>query len=269
MPITIDVKIAIQLSSNILGLPSKNPYQNTIRSFEVWWDGTKKQIKIVLASHSPQDLESFKTAFSQMYPNATYSNLKTIAPEWYDVSKDYKIFDVSTRHGHYSTTFDKSNSHGTITRIANTIQLADFAWIQFVFAPYNFVPYLKSHHNQLNQKIKFVTSKKFRNWIDEIKDTKPYENPENGMDFYNNYKTMQSDTSQKMQKPHVIMSVRGLLSSPSENNNNNNLESIPFDDIKSSYEHLTSYTYNHSKILQQKTKKGRVANQNIWSEKTF
>ena len=87
MPITIDVKLAIRLSSNILGLPSRNPYQNTIRSFEVWWDGTKKQLKIVLVSHSPQDLDSFKTAFSQMYPNATYSNLKIIAPEWYSISK--------------------------------------------------------------------------------------------------------------------------------------------------------------------------------------
>jgi len=253
VPITTDVKLAIQSASNILGFLSKNPYHNTVRSFEIWWDGTKKQLKIILTSHSPEDLESFKTAFAQMYPNATYSNLKTIAPEWYTISKDYNIFDVSTHHGHYSTLFDKSNTHGTITRIANTIQLADFAWIQFVFAPYNFAPYLKSHHNQLNRRIKFVTSKKFRDWIDEIKDTKPYENPENGMDFYNNYKTMQSDTSQKMQKSHVIMSIRGLLSSPE--NNDKNLESIPFDDIKSNYEHLTSYTYDHLKFYNKNPKK--------------
>ena len=251
VPISINIKLAIQSASNILGLPSKNPYHNTVRSFEIWWDGTKKQLRLVLVSHSPEDLESFKTAFSQMYPNATYSNLKTIVPQWYNISKEYKIFDVSTRHGHYSALFDKSNAHSTITRVANTIQLADFAWIQFVFAPYNFTPYLKSHHNQLNHRIKFVTSKKFQNWIDELKDTKPYENPENGMDFYNNYKTMQSDTSQKMQKPHVIMSIRGLLSS----SENNNLESIPFDDIKSDYEHLTSYPYDHLKFYNKKPKR--------------
>jgi len=253
VPITIDVKLAMQSASNILGFLSKNPYHNTVRSFEIWWDGTKKQLKIVLASHSPEDLESFKNAFSQMYPNATYSTLKTIAPEWYTVSKDYNIFDVSTHHGHYSALFDKSNAHGIITRIANTIQLVDFAWIQFVFAPYNFAPYLKSHHNQLNRRIKFVTSKKFRDWIDEIKDTKPYENPENGMDYYNNYKTMQSDTSQKMQKLNVIMSIRGLLSS--SENNKKNLESIPFDDIKSNYEHLTSYTYDISKFYNKNPKR--------------
>ncbi len=251
VPISIDVKLAIQSASNILGLPSKNPYHNTVRSFEIWWNGAKKQLKLVLVSHSPEDLESFKTSFSQMYPNTTYSDLKTISPEWYNISKEYKIFDVSTRHGHYSTLFDRSNAHSTITRVANTIQLANFAWIQFVFAPYNFTPYLKSHHNQLNRRIKFVTSKKFRSWIDEIKDIKPYENPENGMDFYNNYKTMQSDTSQKMQKSHVIMSIRGLLSS----SENSNLESIPFDDIKSNYEHLTSYTYNYSKFCNKKPKR--------------
>ena len=250
VPITIDVKLAIASASNIIGLSSKNPYQNTIRSFEIWWNGTKKQLMIVLVSHSPEDLKYFKTAFSQMYPNATYSNLKIITPEWYSVSKDYKIFDVSTHHGHYSTLFDKSNAHGTITRVANTIQLAEYAWIQFVFAPYNFTPYLKSHHNQLNRRIKFVTSKKFRNWIDEIKETKPYENPENGMDFYNHYKIMQSDTSQKMQKPHVIMSIRGLLSSENEN-----MESIPFDEIKSNYEHLTSYTYNQGKFYNKNPKR--------------
>ena len=253
VPITIDVNLAIHSASNILGLPSRNPYHNTVRSFEIWWDGTKKQLKLVLASHSPEDLKSFKIAFSQMYPNATYSNLETITPQWYSVSKDYNVFDVSTYHGHYNSCFDKSNTHGTITRIANTIQLVEFAWIQFVFAPYNFTPYLKSHHNQLNRRIKFVTSKKFRSWIDEIKDTKPYENPENGMDFYNNYKTMQSDTSQKMQKSHVIMSIRGLLSS--SENNKNNLESIPFEDIKSNYEHLTSYVYDYSKFYNKKPKK--------------
>ncbi len=263
VPISIDVKNAIQSASNILGIPSKNnPYHNTIRSFEIWWDGTKRQLKIVLASHSPKDLESFKTAFSQMYPNATYLDLKTIVPEWYfpvisKKEKDYSIFDVSTHHGHYSTIFDKSNAHDTLTRVSNTIQLARYAWIQFVFAPYNFTPYLKSHHNQLNRRIKLVTSKKFRNWIDELKNTKPYENPENGMDFYNHYRILQSDTSQKMQKSQVIMSIRGLLSSESNesdddnnnrDNNNNSLESIPFDDIKSSYEHLAAYTYDTSKF---------------------
>ena len=253
VPITIDAKLAITSASNIIGMPSKNQYHNTVRSFEVWWDGTKKQLKIVLAAHSSEDLESFKTAFLQMYPNVVFSNLKTITPQWYTISKeegDYKMFDVSTHHGHYSALYDKSNAHFTITRVANTIQLAKYAWIQFVFAPYNFTPYLKSHHNQLNRRIKFVTSKKFRNWIDEIKETKPYENPENGMDFYNNYKAMQSDTSQKMQKSHVIMSIRGMLST-----NNENMESISFDDIKSNYEHLTAYTYDYSKFYNRKPKR--------------
>ena len=203
---------------------------------------------MILASHSSEDITSFKTAFLQMYPNATFSNLKRIVPEWYSVSKQYRIFDASTYHGHYSAIFDKSNSHTIITRIANTIQLTDYAWIQFVFAPYNFTPYLKSHHNQLNRRIKYVASKKFRNWIDEIKETKPYENPESGMDFYNHYKVMQSDTSQKMQKPHVIMSIRGLLSSE-------DIDSIPFDDVKSNYDHLTSYTYDYSKFCNKKPKK--------------
>ena len=65
-------------------------------------------------------------------------------------------------------------------------------------------------------KTKTVTSKKYRTWIDELQNKKLYENPENGLDFYNHYKELQSHTSQKMQDSHIIMSIRGLMQSEND-----------------------------------------------------
>ena len=248
-PITIDVKHAILAASNLVSKSDKNSYLNTTRSFEIWWDSSKKQLKIILASHSKQDLENFKISFGNMYPNASFVNLNKIIPDWYSPTKEkYEIFDASLYHGHYSNILDKTNSHQLITQIANTIQLADKACIQFVFAPYNFTPYLKSHLNRLNQKIKTVTSKKYRTWMDDITNKPSHENSENGLDFYNHYKNLQSDTAQKMQDSHVMMGIRGLIQSK-----NNSVNSLSFENVKSNYDHLTIYSYDYSKFYNKKS----------------
>ena len=252
IPITVDVKQAILAASNISERSSKNTYNNAIRSFEVWWDKSQKQLQIVLCSQTREDLKKFKMSFGAMYPNASFVNLDRITPKWYRPTKiQYQTLDVSTYHGHYSTIFEKTNSYQLITQLANTIQLTDKAWIQLVFAPYNFTPYLKYHLNRLNQKIKTVTSKKYRTWIDELQNKKPYENPENGLDFYNHYRELQLHTSQKMQNAHIMMSIRGLIQSE-----NNNLESISsFEDIKSNHDRLTTYNYDYSHFYNIKSKR--------------
>ncbi len=251
VPITIDVKHAILAASGLVNKSEKNQWNNKIRSFEIWWDSKQRQLKIVLAAQSRLDLENFKTSFGVMYPNCSFIDLKKITPDWFSIDNNYKIFDISLYHGHYSTILDKTDLHQLITQLANTIQLTDKAWIQFVFAPYNFTPYLKSHLNRLNQKIKYVTSKKYKTWIDDLQNKKPYENPENGLDFYNHYKILEKDSATKMQDSHVIMSIRGLIQS----DNNDFINSISFDDIKSNYDHLTTYTYDYSKFYNTKPKR--------------
>ena len=260
--ITIDVKQAILATSNLVTKPEKNKYHNKIRSFEIWWDSTNKQLKIILATQSKQDLENFKISFGNMYPNTSFVNLDKITPDWYAPTKEqYEIFDISLYHGHYSTVLDKTNLLQLITQIANTIQLSDKAWMQFVFAPYDFTPYLKNHLNRLNQKIKTVTSKKYRTWMDDLTNKPSHENPENGLDFYNYYKILQSDTSQKMQGSHVMMSIRGLIQS----HENNSIESLSFENIKSNHDHLTTYSYDYSKFYNKKSKKAgcplKISNQ--------
>lgn len=96
VPITIDVKQAVLAAHNLVGKENKNnshPNKNSIRSFEVWWNGTQKQLKIVLSAQSEQDLENFRNSFSIMYPNASFVKLDNITPDWYDPKTQYKIFD--------------------------------------------------------------------------------------------------------------------------------------------------------------------------------
>ena len=166
----MDVKSAIFAASGITGRSEKNQWNNTISSFEVWQDSDKMGLKIVLASQSSEDLENFQTVFRTMYPNASFINMDRIAPVWYLPTKvsenQYQIFDISLYHGHYSCRLDSPQNYTTITQILNIVQLAKSAWIQFVFAPYNFTPYLRSHTNQLNKRIKYVKSKTYRSFIE-------------------------------------------------------------------------------------------------------
>ena len=267
VPITMDVKSAIFAASGLIGRSEKNHWNNTIRSFEVWWDSEKMELKIILASQNPEDLENFQIAFRTMYPNASFINMDRIVPVWYFPTKTednrYHIFDVSLYHGHYSSRLDLPQNNITITQILNTIQLAKSAWIQFVFAPYNFTPYLRSHTNQLNKRIKYVKSKIYLSFIEELKEQKPHENPETGFDFYNHYKILEKDSAEKMQRSHVIMSVRGLVDNGINDDNdinynynyNQGLTSLkPLDDIKCDYDHLTTYSYDYSKFFNKKSK---------------
>ena len=250
IPITMDVKSAIITAVFLVG---KQNSQNQIRSFEIWWNGSLKQLRIVLSAQSKLDLENYKISFRNVYPNAVFVNLKNIIPKWYSPTKnEYQIFDVSLYHGHYSTLFDKTNAHKTITQIANSIQQSKNAWMQFVFAPYNFTPYLKTHLTRLNHRIKHVTSKNYRTWVDDLQNKVSYENPENDLDFYNHYKELVSDSSKKTQKSHVIMSIRGLVDSE---DNPAKQQFVSFSDIKSNHDHLTEYYYNYNSFYHNKKPK--------------
>ena len=66
-----------------------------------------------------------------MYPNVIFADLKSATPEWFDCKVKYQIFDVGTYHGHHTAVFDQTNAHQIITQMANTIQLSNYAWIQF------------------------------------------------------------------------------------------------------------------------------------------
>ena len=234
VPITAGTKDTV---FHVAGLLSDNT-----RSFEIWWDKQEKDLAFVLTSQSQSDLQRYETALSNMYPNCMFTDLNYTIPKWFDVRyENYQIFDVGLYHGHYTTTLDKTNSPQLITQLANMIQLTDKAWIQFVFASCDFTPYLKGHLNILDQKIKSVTNKNYRTWIDDLTNKKSYENPENGRDFANHYKELHNQAVQKLQNSQIIMSIRGLIQSE----NRDTITSL-FDNITSSNDHLTVYNYKYS-----------------------
>ena len=254
VPISMDVKSAIQ---TIPGLISSAP--EVIRSFEVWWDGKNKQLKYVLSAQNKLDLANYKISFQNVYPNVSFVSQQETTPDWFSPQKSsYEIFDVSLQHGHYSTMLDTSATnqqqhHQLITNLSNSIQLYENAWIQFVFEPYNFISYLRHHQRRLNSRIKNITSKNYRTWIDDITNTQSYENPENGLDFYNNYKDLLKDTREKTQNTQIVLSIRGLIQSKDDNNNNK--PRLSFDQIRSKHDHLTQYFYRYNSFYHPKYKK--------------
>ena len=254
----MDVKSAIQTIPELI---SPNP--ETIRSFEIWWDGNVKQLKYVLSAQNKLDLANYKISFQNVYPNVSFVSQQETIPEWFSPSESsYEIFDVSLQHGHYSTVLDTAlQQNQLITNLSNSIQVYENAWIQFVFAPYNFITYLRNHQRRLDTRIKHVTSKKYRTWVDDLTNTKSYENPENGLDFYNNYKELLHDSTKKTQDTQIVMSVRGVIETKKnddeddDNYNNNEKPSLSFDQIKSKHDHLTQYSYSYKSFYHEKYKK--------------
>ena len=255
----MDVKSAIQTIPELIA-----PNPETIRSFEIWWNGNAKQLKYVLSAQNKLDLANYKISFQNVYPNVSFVSQQETIPEWFSPkNSSYKIFDVSLQHGHYSTVLDTASQQQNqlITNLSNSIQIYDNAWIQFVFASYNFISYLRNHQRRLDTRIKHVTSKKYRTWVDDLTNKKSYENPENGLDFYNNYKELLHDSTKKTQDTQIVMSVRGLIETKKNddgddnNYSNNSKPSLSFDQIKSKHDHLTQYSYDYKSFYHTKYKK--------------
>ena len=255
----MDVKSAIQTIPELIA-----PNPETIRSFEIWWNGNAKQLKYVLSAQNKLDLANYKISFQNVYPNVSFVSQQETIPEWFSPkNSSYKIFDVSLQHGHYSTVLDTTSQQQNqlITNLSNSIQIYDNAWIQFVFASYNFISYLRNHQRRLDTRIKHVTSKKYRTWVDDLTNKKSYENPENGLDFYNNYKELLHDSTKKTQDTQIVMSVRGLIETKKNddgddnNYSNNRKPSFSFDQIKSKHDHLTQYSYSYKSFYHAKYKK--------------
>lgn len=245
IPTSMDIQTAID---NVGGVISAG-----IRSLEIWWDSEKQELQIVLIA-STYDLDKFKQAFYNMYPNIDFEDIDVLEPEWFDKTKDYQIFDVGYRHGHFSTVFDQAKAHLIITQIANTIQLSKFAWIQIVFKSHSFVKNLQSHlinlqnHNQSIAKQHYPTS----TWLFSDK-TELKDHPEKFGDFATNYKNLDKYTTLKTQNSHVLASVRGVVESNLKLDIDfSPIESLPIENIRSAIEYVNKNTYDHQNFYSEK-----------------
>jgi len=78
----------------------------------------------------------------------------------------------------------------------------------------------------------------------------PGPHPEFGGDFYNNYRPLLKHATTKMQSSHVLMSIRGLIQNDRDIELNfDEIESMPVENIRSNFEHLTKYKYLYSESV--------------------
>ncbi len=242
IPTIMDIKVAID---NIGGIISADT-----RSLEIWWNSEKQILDIVLVS-TIQDLDKLKQAFYNMYQNISYEDIDIITPEWFDDTKEYQIFDVGYKHGHFSTVFDQSKTHQLITQISNTIQLSKFAWIQLVFKNHPFVKELQSHSTNLKNHYCTITKNDYFSTSDFLLSSKTEgrEHPEKYDDFETNFNLLQNHTTAKTQSSHVLLSIRGIVESDIDLDLDfSEIESLPFENIHSNIEHLTKHTYEYHKF---------------------
>jgi len=246
IPTIMDIKMAID---NIGGIISADT-----RSLEIWWNSEKQILDIVLVS-TISDLDKLKQSFYNMYQNIAYEDIDIISPEWFDENKEYQIFDVGYKHGHFSTVFDQSKTHQLITQISNTIQLSKFAWIQLVFRNHPFVKELQSHSTNLKNYYSVITKDDYFSNADLLLSSKTEgrEHPEKYDDFATNFKLLQNHTTAKTQSSHVLLSIRGIVESDIDLDLDfSEIESLPFENIHSNIEHLTKHTYEYHKFYNNK-----------------
>lgn len=225
----------------------------TIRSMEMWWDGERKELMMVMvAIHD--DMPIFKQSFLNLYPAARFTDLEGHTPKWFDERIPYDIFDAELYHGHFASIFEEGEARWAISNLANTIQKSRFAWIQFVFCKRDFTQFLNGHLQRLNAHHRAIQKNKLGSGI--LEGLRPQfgapkeerEHEETTGDFETHHSILEQDATTKMQGPHVMVSVRGLVD-PGIISDISVIESMPFESIRSGYDYLTTHRYRHDSFF--------------------
>ena len=278
------VSIPFSFDESLIRHAAGNLASDTVRSFEMWWDGSAKKLYTVLVT-LPDDAQIYKQAFLNVYPSSAVSPLKTSSPQWYERSIPYKIFDIGYYHGHFGAVFKEDEAQWVISNLASTIQTARYAWIQVVFCRYNFtallhrhVNYIAKKHREIEQnidntggiigniitpgmiegmKINFSGSQRSKSVMANSSTKK--EHPEKNGDFQNNYRLLDADSVKKRQGPHIMVSIRGLVDTGTISEINV-MDSISFEPVRCTYDYLTTYGYNHQNFYQRDPEKATYIN---------
>ena len=204
IPTAMDPKKAILTLSGIVSA--------SIRSFEIWWSSKKQELDIVIVS-SQHDLDKYKQALLNAYPNVDFEDIDKLTPSWFDKTseKNYQVFDIGYEHGHFTTMFDQARAHQLITQIANTIQLSENAWIQFVFTQHSLTSQLQNHYSKISTHYKTVTKSDHTGQFDGLisESEGPRDHPEKFGEFAKNFKTIDNFSRLKMQASQTVMHIPG------------------------------------------------------------
>ena len=252
--------VSVQLESDRERITHYAPklFSETVRSFEMWWGGERKELSMVIAA-VPDDLALYQKAFSSMYPGAQYAALKNSTPEWFDRRTPYKFFDVGVYHGHYASLFRQDDAPPwMMSNLASTIQQGRFAWIQFVFCRYDFTAFLQKHLQRINRFHADIQMNRLSgSFLDGLTpdmsggnktDAPRPAHPESGGEFHDNFSALRHDAIEKTRGPHGIVSVRGLIDTGTISDINV-AGAISFGEIRSNHDFLTPYTYPASRFF--------------------
>lgn len=251
IPIKQDIKKAVTAAGNLASSYS-------IRSFEMVWDKEQNRLSFWLVSKK-SDIEHYVDSFRSAYPNAEFIQLEQNVPQWFEPYKEnYKVFDVSVRHGHFFAVMDYQKTPILITQISNTIQMSQRGWIQFVFQRYDATSIVNMLGRRFDSMRKKVTNTNHLSTLEMIisENKKPHEHPEFHADFARNFKTLKQHAETKTINPHVIMSIRGLVKSNDDLDFRFDvIENLSMENIHTTFEHCTKNPYDYSKFYNPEEKK--------------
>ncbi|MDH3779431.1 MAG: type IV secretion system DNA-binding domain-containing protein [Nitrosopumilus sp.] len=252
IPIDQDIKKAVITAGSIIS--------SSVRSFELIWDKKENRLSFWLVSNI-HDITHYVDAFKSVYPNADFENLDYTIPEWFDPRTNYKVFDASVRHGNFFAVMDHQKTPALITQISNTIQMAQYGWIQFIFQRHDITNYINSFSQILDSMKRKVSNTKYRSEPESLFSDyfQLHNHPEFGGDFARNYKTLKHHAEFKTINPQMIMSIRGLINSDGDLDFGFDvIENISLENIHAPFEHCTKNSYdNYRKFYNSDPKKAQ------------
>lgn len=243
-PITQDQKIAMVHAPDLAS--------ESTRSIEIIWN--KKSARLaILAVCSKDDVPNFKNSVKLCYPNCEFGPVEEeVTPHWFDVTKQYQVFDVSTTHGHSFVILNTTRMPTLMSKICAVAQQAENAWVQFVFQRRDFNSTLDSLSGKiqnleryLNKPVVYYRESEGR----QMRLTR--DRDEKTGDFNSNVKGIKRHLTERMTGQQIMLSIRGIIEAQNEIDIDSAfsvIDAMPFETLSSSFDHLRKYRYDISKF---------------------
>lgn len=251
-PITQDQKIAMVHAPDLAS--------QSIRSIEVIWN--KKAAKLlIIAVADKDDISNFKNSVKLCYPNCEFGPVQEeVTPHWFDVTKQYEVFDVSTTHGHSFVILNTTRMLTLMSKICAVVQQSENAWVQFVFQRTDFNSTLDKLSSRIQDLERYLNKPVVYYRESEGRQARlTRDRDEKIGDFNSNVKGIKRHLTERMTGQQIMLSIRGLVEGQNEIDIDpafSVIDAMPFETLSSSFDHLRKYKYEISTFYNaQKPKK--------------
>ncbi len=244
IPITQDQKIAMTHAPDLAS--------ESTRSIEVTWNKKTARLGIIAVSRK-DDVPNFKNSIKLCYPNCEFGQVEEeVTPHWFDVTKQYQVFDVSTTHGHSFVILNTSRMPTLMSKICAVVQQSENAWVQFVFQRRDFNSALDSLSGKIQNLERYLNKPVVYYRETEGKQMRlTRDREEKTGDFNSNVKGIKRHLTERMTGQQIMLSIRGIVEAQNEIDIDSAfsvIDAMPFETLSSSFDHLRKYKYNISKF---------------------